>query len=463
MRATALETGTKIFPWFGATLLSALAAGGSWADNAATSQVSYSTPPGITLVDVVYELFNSTPLSLWTHLGGPGGETLYIYDKDVSGRSACIGECAEEFPPVIALPGAKAYGDWSLIKRDSGKQQWAYRGKPLYRFAKETRIDEVVSNLAKEFKGADILSSQSDNDKSGGIEPQLLPPEGWRVAKFEPASGMTTPVAVAVQEIPAAGLLGLVDHKGHTLYTFSGGETEFAQLAHQDEQRWMPLIAPEVSGSVGEFTPLRRADGTRQWAWRGTPLYIYSGDRLAGEINGVRSALNPDVDARWSIPAIAHHFTPLGVEVREDRVRGLMLSTPRHLPLYTRQPDKLVSSDRLHFFQNYYRGKRLGTKGCNAECEKTWQPFTVSAEAHSQGYWEVVERDDGVRQWAYKGFAQYIYTGDQPGGQALGNNRYDYVIGNSGPYKPADVIPDYGEFSLSYIAFPSLVWRLSSP
>jgi predicted lipoprotein with Yx(FWY)xxD motif len=69
------------------------------------------------------------------------GMTLYTFDKDAagSGKSACNGPCAKNWPPLMAAADAKASGDWSIVKRDDGSRQWAYRGKPLYLWAKDTK------------------------------------------------------------------------------------------------------------------------------------------------------------------------------------------------------------------------------------------------------------------------------------------------------------------------------------
>ena len=60
------------------------------------------------------------------------GLTLYTFDKDVPGRSNCNGDCAVKWPPVLAADGARAGGDYSIVTRDDGRKQWAFRGKPLY-------------------------------------------------------------------------------------------------------------------------------------------------------------------------------------------------------------------------------------------------------------------------------------------------------------------------------------------
>ena len=61
------------------------------------------------------------------------GMTLYIYDRDTAaGKSSCNGNCATNWPPLMAGAGAKDSGSWSVITRDDGGKQWAYKGKPLY-------------------------------------------------------------------------------------------------------------------------------------------------------------------------------------------------------------------------------------------------------------------------------------------------------------------------------------------
>jgi predicted lipoprotein with Yx(FWY)xxD motif len=71
----------------------------------------------------------------------PTGMTLYTFDKDVagSGKSLCIGPCATNWPPVAATAIDVGLGDWSVIDRDDGSKQWAYKGKPLYTWTKDMK------------------------------------------------------------------------------------------------------------------------------------------------------------------------------------------------------------------------------------------------------------------------------------------------------------------------------------
>ncbi len=70
------------------------------------------------------------------------GKTLYTFDKDSGGKSMCNGECATNWPPLMAKAGDKAEGKWTQIKRDDGSMQWAYDGKPLYTFVKDAKTGD---------------------------------------------------------------------------------------------------------------------------------------------------------------------------------------------------------------------------------------------------------------------------------------------------------------------------------
>jgi predicted lipoprotein with Yx(FWY)xxD motif len=60
------------------------------------------------------------------------GMTLYVFDKDSAGKSACNGPCAGNWPPLMATTSSSAVGDYTIITRDDGSKQWAYKGRPLY-------------------------------------------------------------------------------------------------------------------------------------------------------------------------------------------------------------------------------------------------------------------------------------------------------------------------------------------
>ncbi|MBZ8142433.1 hypothetical protein CLD22_21350 [Rubrivivax gelatinosus] len=73
-------------------------------------------------------------------LVGANGRTLYTFDRDATpGKSACNGPCATNWPPLAAASDAKDHGDWSVVTRDDGTKQWAYKGKPVYYWSKDQK------------------------------------------------------------------------------------------------------------------------------------------------------------------------------------------------------------------------------------------------------------------------------------------------------------------------------------
>ncbi|APQ12126.1 hypothetical protein RSA46_13310 [Pseudomonas oryzihabitans] len=72
------------------------------------------------------------------------GMTLYTFAKDSAGKSACNGGCAQNWPPLKADAGAKAADGYSLVTRDDGSQQWAYQGKPLYTWVKDSKPGDTT-------------------------------------------------------------------------------------------------------------------------------------------------------------------------------------------------------------------------------------------------------------------------------------------------------------------------------
>jgi len=82
------------------------------------------------------------------------GMTLYTFDRDAagSGKSVCNGACAALWPPLSARAtdlGSErnvGHADWSVIVRDDGSRQWAYRGKPIYLYAKDQKPGDKTGN-----------------------------------------------------------------------------------------------------------------------------------------------------------------------------------------------------------------------------------------------------------------------------------------------------------------------------
>ena len=74
------------------------------------------------------------------------GMTLYTFDKDADGKSACNGKCASNWPPFGASADAQASGAYTIITRDDGSRQWAYKGRPLYTWVKDTEPGAITGD-----------------------------------------------------------------------------------------------------------------------------------------------------------------------------------------------------------------------------------------------------------------------------------------------------------------------------
>ena len=51
------------------------------------------------------------------------GMTLYTFDKDSEGKSACNGSCADNWPALFASDTDKGSGDWSIVTRPNSESE----------------------------------------------------------------------------------------------------------------------------------------------------------------------------------------------------------------------------------------------------------------------------------------------------------------------------------------------------
>lgn len=69
------------------------------------------------------------------------GRGVYTYDGDkVANQSDCFAQCRLLWPPIYADDEAKPKGSFTiLVRKDDGKRQWAFKGKPLYRWVSDLK------------------------------------------------------------------------------------------------------------------------------------------------------------------------------------------------------------------------------------------------------------------------------------------------------------------------------------
>jgi predicted lipoprotein with Yx(FWY)xxD motif len=83
----------------------------------------------------------------------------------------------------------------------------------------------------------------------------------------------------------------LTDAKGMTLYTFDKDVQGSASNCYDEGDskcatNWPPLFAEAGAAPEGDFTIIDRKDGTKIWAYKGWPLYLWIKDTAPGETTG---------------------------------------------------------------------------------------------------------------------------------------------------------------------------------
>lgn len=115
------------------------------------SAASVASIAAVALVALQQNAFAEPPAVSGGRFVTADGMTLYTFDKDTTpGVSACTGGCMSAWPAATASPTDKATGDWTLIPAADGKQQWAYKGHPLYRYAKDTQSGDAKGDGFKD-------------------------------------------------------------------------------------------------------------------------------------------------------------------------------------------------------------------------------------------------------------------------------------------------------------------------
>jgi len=135
-------------PWLiGAAALATLAAG-----------IFLLHPPATHAAPASSTVVSTAKTSLGRVLVNSRGHTLYLFGKDRNGKSACSGQCATFWPPLIAngkprvAGGAKA-SLIGTIKRSDGRRQVTYNHHPLYTFVKDTKKAQTHGEGLSAFGG----------------------------------------------------------------------------------------------------------------------------------------------------------------------------------------------------------------------------------------------------------------------------------------------------------------------
>jgi predicted lipoprotein with Yx(FWY)xxD motif len=78
----------------------------------------------------------------------------------------------------------------------------------------------------------------------------------------------------------------LTTPEGMTVYIYDKEAEGSASCYGACAEDWPPVLAPAEAKPFGDFSLVKRIDGTRQWAYRGKPLHLYHEDQAPGDAKG---------------------------------------------------------------------------------------------------------------------------------------------------------------------------------
>ncbi len=93
-------------------------------------------------------------------------------------------------------------------------------------------------------------------------------------------------VGGAIKSAMAGDKSILTDANGMTLYTFDKDAVGVSNCYDECAVKWPPAFADAAAMAEGDFTIVDRKDGTKIWAYKGWPLYLWMNDKAVGDMTG---------------------------------------------------------------------------------------------------------------------------------------------------------------------------------
>ncbi|MCH8224793.1 MAG: hypothetical protein IIC97_02880 [Chloroflexi bacterium] len=222
----------------------------------------------------------------------------------------------------------------------------------------------------------------------------------------------TTAALAAMVASSQEGNLGpnLVDGDGMTLYLYTRDQRNVSNCTGGCAGAWPPLIT-EGEPTSGEgldearFSTITREDGSRQVTYNGWPLYLFSGDQVAGDANG------QDSGGVWF--TVSTNGGPIqtnaAVNVGEGETLGPILVD--------------ASGRTLYLFTN----DEPSVSNCSGGCARSWPPLVTvddpaAGDGVDGGLLGTVTREDGSAQVTYNGRPVYYYANDEKPGDTNGHD-----------------------------------------
>jgi predicted lipoprotein with Yx(FWY)xxD motif len=167
-------------------------------------------------------------------------------------------------------------GQFLIITREDGRRQWAYNHLPLYTFNEDDGPDDING-----------LSAQDDAQVAFAFRNFMPASLTIKVLPFRGPIMTTSQGKTVYVQVRNRNQFGGRENRGGFQYSYFESKEIGAQgCVDECLKKWTPVAAPADAHPTGLWQIYTRADGTRQWAYKGAALYTYSGDKLLGDNYG---------------------------------------------------------------------------------------------------------------------------------------------------------------------------------
>ena len=352
------------------------------------------TPPGIKWADLPQGpvLVTAEGLTIYKKLPKTVG-TWGNAARQTEVVGTCVYQCPTEWPPVKAPADAKPVGDFTVVTNTDGVKVWAYKGIELETFIFDKKPGDTKGQDTYAFNGPRIPIGEA-----AWIESDVMPAKPAPL----PEPSAARPPAVSVQ-VGLGGNRYFTDSQGATLYTYDGGKN--ADCTGKCLAQFHSVGAGAIARPIGDWTVVAHDDGTRQWAYKGKPVFAYINETTPGVpmADGLDGKWHAAVEYQAPLPPEVGIRTTDTYRVYSEKASGRSL----YIPGYKHRPYEYLSFNKP--------GVLFGTIMCYNECAKKYPPLLASANAKPMGEWWILTRADGAKQWAFRGIPVYTYSQDTPG------------------------------------------------
>jgi len=232
---------------------------------------------------------------------------------------------------------------------------------------------------------------------------------------------------ITVAKTPLGNVL--VNANGRVLYLYTPDHRNTSVCYGKCASFWPPLLTsgkPRTAkgAKASLLGETMRKDGKHQVTYAGHPLYLFAGDKKAGDVNGqgfqkiwwVVSTAGTKITK--TIPAAA--APPATLQLGTTSL-GQIITDVNGRTVYTYKPDTTTTST------------------CYGQCAINWPPVLVTGtpvagKGLDASLLGTTTRTDGTVQVTYAGHPLYLFAGDSKAGDVNGEGKFSvwYAISASG-------------------------------